>query len=144
MLIVDNKEYRNVQQQVAKNADDIEALQNKGLYMHNILVTGKMLNGEVLDDNFTATFRLAIFNDNPNKIIDKNTLYRAINPFYNLSATGHASLSTTQSQYIVEGIRTWSNKIYLFLASTNYTPAGGSSTVLEQITSMRDAVTKIF
>lgn len=144
MLIVDNKEYRNVQQQVAKNADDIEALQNKGLYMHNILITGKMLNGEVLDDNFTATVRLAIFNDNPNKIIDKNILYREINPFYNLSATGHASISTSKTQFMVEGIRTWSNKIYLFLATTDYTTSGGISAVLEQITSMRDAVTKIF
>ena len=144
MLIVENKEYRNVQQQVAKNADDIEALQNKGLYMHNILVTGKMINGGVLDDNFIATVRLAIFNDNPNKITDKNILYRAINPFYNLSATGHASQSTTQKQYIVEGIRTFDSKIYLFLASADYTPAGYISAVLEQVTSMRDAVTKIF
>ena len=36
------------------------------------------------------------------------------------------------------------NNIYLFLDSTNYTPAGGMSTVLGQITSIRDAVTKIF
>lgn len=144
MLIVDNKEYRNVQQQVAKNADDIEAIQNKGLYMHNILVTGKMLNGETLDNDFIATVRLAIFNDNPNQVTDRNILYRAINPFYNLSATGHASISTTQKQYIVEGIRTWDSKIYLYLASTDYTPAGGISAVLEQVTAVRDTVTKIF
>lgn len=144
MLIVDNKEYRNVQQQVAKNADDIEAIQNKGLYMHNILVTGKMLNGETLDNDFIATVRLAIFNDNPNQVTDRNILYRAINPFYNLSATGHASISTTQKQYIVEGIRTWDSKIYLFLASADYTPEGGISAVLEQVTAVRDTVTKIF
>lgn len=144
MLIVDNKEYRNVQQQVAKNADDIEAIQNKGLYMHNILVTGKMLNGETLDNDFIATVRLAIFNDNPNQVTDRNILYRAINPFYNLSATGHASISTTQKQYIVEGIRTLDSKIYLYLASTDYTPAGGISAVLEQVTAVRDTVTKIF
>lgn len=141
MLIVDNKEYRNIQQQVAENANDIEALQNKHIYEHLLYVTGKLKDAGVTKDDFTFALRCRILNNSSEKIV-KETLVSSIDK-NNIPAGGMTHYTTNESQYTIFAIGTSILDRTVLEISTvpvEYTPAGQMSSVVGELINVIDKV----
>lgn len=141
MLVVDNKEYRNIQQQVAENTDDIADLQNKHIYEHLIFITGKLKDAGVTKDDYTFACRFRILN-NSSTALTTNTLASTINTNY-IPANGYVHYTTNESQYTIFSIQTNTldrSVLVISTIPTEYTPAGQGSSVVGELTNIIDKV----
>lgn len=141
MLIRDGKEYRNLQQQVAENTDDIEALQNRHIYEHLVYAYGKLKDAGVTKDDFTFVCRFRILNNNPAKIT-KDTLASTLGQ-NSVPANGVTHYTSLESQYTIFSIGTSildRTVLEVSTAPTEYTPAGQSSSVVGELINVIDKV----
>lgn len=141
MLVVDNKEYRNIQQQVAENADNIETLQSKHIYEHLLYISGKLKDMGITRDDFTFALRCRILNNSPTKITAE-TLASTIGQG-GIPAGGCAHYTSHESQYTIYELRvSILDKTVLEISTVtiDYTPAGLSSSVVGELTNVIDKV----
>ena len=141
MLIRDGKEYRNLQQQVAENTDNIESLQSKHIYEHLLHISGKLKDAGVTKDDFTFTCRCRILNNSSTKIT-KDTLASTLGA-NNVPAGGVAHYTTNESQYTIFSIGTSildRTVLEISTVTIDYTPAGQSSSTVGELINVIDKV----
>lgn len=141
MIIINGKTYRNIQEQVGENQENIEALQNKHIYEHLLYVTGKLKDAGETKDDFTFALRCRILNTSPTKIT-KDTLASAIGT-NNIPAGGMVHYTTAESQYTIFSLGTSILDRTVLEISTvpvEYTPAGQSSSVVGELINVIDKV----
>ena len=141
MIEIDGKVYRNIQEQVQENMDDIEALQDKHIYEHLLYVTGKLKDAGVTKDDFTFALRCRILNTSPTNITTETLA--SILGNYSVPASGGAHYTTNESQYTIYSLGTSildRTVLEIGTVTIDYTPAGLSSSVVGELTNVIDKV----
>lgn len=164
MIEINGKQYRNIQEQVEKNMEDIEEIKKampypsneyytkeeadnkfaakKDLYQHSIFIYAKLYEAGVIDDNFTTQIRVMYYNNNPD-LLTSDDLSDMLSDS-RLLVGGYAKNDTTEKQYVPFELYKYNDIIYLSMASADYTPAGATSSRLGTITRFVDTVVKLF
>lgn len=145
MIEINGKTYRNIQEQVGENQENIEALQStinsKHIYEHLLYVYGKLKDAGETKDDFLFSLRCRILNTSPTKIT-KDNLASAIGT-NNIPAGGMAHYTTAESQYTIFSIGTSildRNVLEISTVTIDYTPAGQSSSVVGELINVIDKV----
>lgn len=141
MIIINGVTYRNLQEQVEANTQDISTLEDKHIYEHLLYVTGKLKDAGVTKDDFTFSLRCRILNTSPTKITAE-TLASTIGK-NNIPAGGVAHYTTNESQFVIFSLGTSildQTVLEISLVTIDYTPAGQSSSVVGELINVIDKV----
>lgn len=141
MIIINGKTYRNIQEQVGENQENIEALQSKHIYEHLLHVYGKLKDAGVTKDDFLFALSCRILSTSPTKIT-KDTLASTLGQ-NNVPAGGVAHYTTNESQYTIFSIGTSildRTVLEIRTVPVEYTPAGQSSSVVGELINVIDKV----
>ena len=159
MFEYDGKEFRNLQEQVQKNMEDIDEIKkampypsneyytkeeadNKfALYLHSIHISAKLYEAGEESNTFIASFRVMYFNNSSEKLTSDDLEDMLAD--YRLMASGFARDTATEKEYIPYELYLYNDIVYLGMATAYYSPAGGTSTRLGTITSFVDKVIKL-
>lgn len=119
-------------------------LSQRHLYEHSIFVNGKLKDAGVTKDDFTFGSRFRILN-NSSTAITADTIASAINTS-TIPATGYTHYTTNESEETIFSIQTSildRNVLEIGTVPTQYTPAGLSSSVVGEITYIKDNVRQL-
>lgn len=141
MIEINGKVYRNIQEQVQENMDNIETLQGKHIYEHLVYASGKLKDAGVTKDDFTFVCRFRILNTS-STAITKDTLASVISTKF-IPANGYVHYTTNEDEFTIYTIKTSIlNRSVLEVETipTEYTPAGVGSAVVGELTNVTDKV----
>ena len=163
MLKIGKKIYRNLQEQVQKNMEDIDEIKKampypsneyytkeeadnkfaakKDLYLHSIYINAKLYDSGVISDNFIVGLRVYYFNNSSDELTadDLSDMLKDIR----LMAAGYARDITSEKEYIPYELYLYNDIIYVSMATAYYSPAGAVSSRLGTVTSFVDRVIKL-
>lgn len=127
---------------------DIERLNQKHLYAHNIQLNVKLKDAGVTSDDYTGRVNLTLYLTTSEQL-DETTLKQRVQMATRVSATGYAIHTVTEHNYTVIGLVKYSDLIStdleVDLVRTNeYAASGLISSRIGEITTFTDKVVTIY